>query len=97
MRRRAIRICGFCFVLLAFLFFIANTVSAPSVYARQLHPFNAASSPQVTVTPPIVQPSQKVQPLLPVPFGIITGIFLLIVAVVGGVGITILLTRRRKP
>ncbi len=48
---------------------------------------------QSLVTVPPSQPSQK---FLPAPFGFIVGIFLLLVAIAGSIGITLFVTRRRR-
>ncbi len=53
-------------------------------------------SPQSTVTVYPSQPSQKAQPLLSTPFSFIIGTVLLLVMIVGGIGITLLITRRRR-
>ncbi len=53
-------------------------------------------SPQSTMTAFPSQPSQKAQPLLPAPFSFVVGIVLLLVAIVGSIGFTLLITRRRR-
>ncbi|GAC1393650.1 MAG: hypothetical protein NVS4B11_16820 [Ktedonobacteraceae bacterium] len=52
-------------------------------------------SPQATVTAVSPQPLQKAQPLLPAPFGFIVGTILLLLAIAGSIGITLLVTRKR--
>ena len=52
-------------------------------------------SPQSQGTGFASQPSQKAQSLQQTPFNFVVGIFLLLVAIVGSIGITLFITRKR--
>ena len=52
-------------------------------------------SPQSTATAFPSQPPQKAQPLLSAPFSFMVGIILLLLAIVGSIGITFFITRRK--
>ncbi len=97
MRRSTVQVCCFCLVLLFFLFSGTSIIiaSSTSVQAQQIHSPKHLS-PQLTVTSTTTQAPLKAQPLLPAPFGFILGILLLLIAVAGSIGITLLLTKRRR-